>query len=250
MRIGGVSYCVGAPLVTGLEQRQNVELTLASPRHLVTMLRAGKLDAALASSIEAFRHPGWLAMSDLGIACEDRVRSVRLFLRTEPAAVRSLAVDNGSATSVALSQVLLVRRFGATIDHAFDIEPTRTPDAIDADAVLLIGDAGLLADAGGRAALDLGEEWRSWTGLPFVFALWLVAGGDKAIEDGTVRNIVGELRRARALGIEQAVDDGTGGLIRYDLDDRHLAGLRRFRSEALALGLCNPVAEPVWMERG
>ena len=47
-----------------------------------------------------------------------------------------------------------------------------------ADAVLLIGDRGILApEEKFEFVWDLGEEWTHWTGLPFVFALWVARPG-------------------------------------------------------------------------
>jgi chorismate dehydratase len=44
----------------------------------------------------------------------------------------------------------------------------------DADAVMLIGDRGMLAPPGAfEFVWDLGEEWTRWTGLPFVFSMWI-----------------------------------------------------------------------------
>lgn len=254
LRIGGVPYQVGAPLLTGLGDRPGVRLDRIPPRLMVEPLRRGELDAALLSSIEAFRTDGYSAMPDLGIACEGKVRSVRLFLRTPPERVRTLALDNGSATSVVLSRLLLERRHGAQIERSFTISPMRQPDAIDADAVLLIGDAGMAADPGGRHVLDLGEEWHAWKGLPFVFAMWLlpkrddvVATGERPHEDARVERIANELRAAWRRGKSQGVQDGTGGLIRYELGPAEIEGLLAFRDEALALGLCCPGVEPRWI---
>ena len=45
------------------------------------------------------------------------------------------------------------------------------------DAFLLVGNEGLRQRRGGRDypyIYDLGEEWHQWTGLPFVFARWMV----------------------------------------------------------------------------
>jgi chorismate dehydratase len=42
------------------------------------------------------------------------------------------------------------------------------------DAALLIGDPAMRARREGLIVLDLAEEWRTWTGLPFVFAFWAV----------------------------------------------------------------------------
>jgi chorismate dehydratase len=253
IRIGGVPFSVGARLVAGLDEHPDVELSLEPPSRLAGRLRRHELDVALVSSIEAFRHPGYIALPNPGIACDGKVRSVRLFLRTEPSAVRSLAVDRSSATSVALARVILLRRYQARIERTFEIEPTLAPDDIDADAVLLIGDAGLRAAEGERRTLDLGEEWQAWKGLPFVFALWLlrpsgdvVAGGRDSPDDARVRRVVAELRAAWARGEVAGIDDGTDGSIRYELGALDLKALRVFRDEALALGLCEPGIEPRW----
>jgi len=219
-----------------------VRLRREYPRVLIEQLRKGEIEAALVSSIEGFRTPGLQALRSIGIACDGEVRSVRLFLRTPPEQVRSLALDCGSATSVALSKVLLSKRFGAKVERSFDIQPTVTPDDVDADGVLLIGDAGLRADAGQRRVLDLGAEWKAWKNLPFVFALWLMRTSEKR-SDG----IAEELSAAWARGRAEGVEDGTGGRIQYGLGDRHHEGLRAFHREAAELGLCESGLEPRWI---
>ena len=45
----------------------------------------------------------------------------------------------------------------------------------DADAILMIGDRAMhQPDEPFVETWDLGEEWIKWTGLPFVFAMWVV----------------------------------------------------------------------------
>jgi len=49
---------------------------------------------------------------------------------------------------------------------------------LPADAVMLIGDRGMLPTSGRfEFEWDLGEEWWRWTGLPFVFAVWIARPG-------------------------------------------------------------------------
>jgi chorismate dehydratase len=224
---------VGAPLLYGLGDQPGVELIVAPPRDLVPLLRRRRLDAALVSSVEAFRQPGYRAVPGLAIACEGPARSVRAF-RARGRALRTAGVDTGSESSVALLRILLHERLGGPDCALARIEPTLTPDALPHDIVLLIGDCGLRADAGGREVLDLGEQWHAWTGLPFVFALWLLAPGASA------ERIVPLLRNARAAALRARVDDGTRGAIRYELGARELAGLEHFRARAAALGLIEP----------
>jgi chorismate dehydratase len=233
VRLGGVSYGVGAPLLHGLDARPGVELVVAPPRALIPLLRERRLDAALVSSVEAFRRPGYRAVSGLAITCEGPARSVRAF-RARERRLRTAGVDAGSESSVALLRILLHDHLGAPDCTFARIAPTLAPDALPHDLVLLIGDCGLRADPGRREILDLGELWHAWIGLPFVFALWLLAPGASA------ERIVPLLHEARAAAQRAGVDDGTRGAIGYELGQRELAGLERFRARAAALGLVEP----------
>src|SRR5262245_16444625 len=177
--VGGVPYGVGAPLLAGLDGDVACRLVQRPPTELIALLRAGELDAALVSSIEAVRMPGYRVLAGLGIASKQEVRSVRAF-RRRGHRIRSVGVDRSSATSAALLQLLLRGPRRAECDGEptlHDIAPTRAPDSLPQDLVLLIGDHGLSADAGAREVWDLAQQWRSWTGLPFVFAVWLLRPG-------------------------------------------------------------------------
>src|SRR6185503_14043916 len=89
----------------------------------------------------------------------------------------SVALDEGSRTSAALTQVLLRHRYGIRPDIV-PLPMDQGADGLDVDAVLLIGDRAMHACLPGfRHAFDLGQEWRDWTGLPFVYAAWAVRPG-------------------------------------------------------------------------
>lgn len=245
MRIGGVPFGVGAPLIAGLPAAATalgipLELHRAAPTALIEELRAGRLDAALVSSVEAFRRPGYTAPAELGIACDGPVRSVRAFVRPGQTP-RTAAADRGSAASVALLQVLLARLLHAEPTWT-TIEPTLRPDDRPEDLVLLIGDAGRDADPGAREVLDLGALWHDWTGLPFVFALWLIA------PQADAPAVARLLRQARAHARRSRIPDGTGGAVHYELGAREHAGLARFHTEAAALRLCEAAIRPTFLE--
>src|SRR5206468_11645713 len=87
------------------------------------------------------------------------------------------ALDEGSRTSAALTQVLLRKKYGVQAEIA-PLPLDRSAEEADADAVLLIGDRAMHACLPGfRHAFDLGQEWHDWTGLPFVYAAWAVRDG-------------------------------------------------------------------------
>lgn len=232
-RIGGVPYGVGAPLLAGLDRDPRALLVQAPPTALIAALRAGELDCALVSSVEAVRRPGYTVARDLGIACRREIRSVRAF-RRRGVPIRTVGLDQSSATSVALLRLLLDSIHAAEVapDVTFaTIAPTRRPDELPHDLVLLIGDAGLAADPGAREPWDLGRAWCEWQGLPFVFACWVFAPG----VDATA--ILPVLRDARARGRELGPVDGTHGAAHYDLGDDDRRGLQRFWAECRARGL-------------
>ena len=197
LKIGAVSYLNSKPLIEGLESdlhspsdgKIGGELVLDLPSRLADRLAAGELDAALIPSVEAFRHPECRIVSNACIACHGPVWSVRLLFRTPPHRVESLALDEGSRTSAALSQILLQKRFGIRPKlRIMGMEEDVIHDTRDDDAVLVIGDRAMSPDlqtvspSGGvnREVIeqwDLGEEWLKETGLPFVFAMWVERQG-------------------------------------------------------------------------
>jgi chorismate dehydratase len=214
VRIGAVSYLNTKPLIHHLAQElPEARLSLDLPSRLAADLHTGQLDVALIPSIELFRSPDSSSpannlsiISDACIACRGPVWSVQLLFRKSPSQVRTLALDEGSRTSAALAQILLLDRCG--IRPELQPLPIGSPaEAAEADAVLVIGDRAL----GGwgnefREVWDLGEQWWQTTNLPFVFAMWvarpvedparLSAGLEAARDAG--------LRAAREIAVEQA----------------------------------------------
>jgi chorismate dehydratase len=249
VRIGAVNYLNTKPLICDLGLlAPEAELILDVPSHLADGLAAGELDVALIPIIEYFRAGPYTVVPNIAIATRGPVLSVTLFSRVPWPRIRRVALDEGSRTSAALTQVLLQRRHGvqATIVPL----PLESPaDAVDADAVLLIGDRAMRACLPGFAhAFDLGQEWFEWTGLPFVFAVWAVRAG---LDLGPVAHALQEAKRR---GLERAgliahneaprlgLDAGfcrryLSNILHFDLGPRELAGLRHFYMLACELGL-------------
>ena len=154
------------------EQRGLFDLSFAVPSECADRLDAGTADIGIVPSIELTRQtldiiPG------AGIACRGRVRSILLISKVPFDQIGTLAVDSSSRTSVALSRIILSRKYG--------VEPFLRPQKPDlasmldyADACLIIGDPALLLDPSDIPfhVLDLGVEWTEMTGLPMVFAVW------------------------------------------------------------------------------
>ena len=173
LRIGAVQYLNSKPLIECLPDLfPEAEIVADVPSRLADGLSDGRFDVALVPSVEALRLPGARVVSDACVACDGPVRSVKLYGRVGPEGIATLAVDEGSRTSAALARILLKERYGA--------EPRLQPLPIDAavdeftaDAAVVIGDRAMAPMASEFSFVwDLGAEWLSWTGLPFVFAMW------------------------------------------------------------------------------
>jgi chorismate dehydratase len=179
IRIGAVNYLNSKPLVEGLEELEpQVRLLFDLPSRLADSLAAGRMDVALIPSVEYFRTAGYSIVSDACVAAQGPVLSVKLHFRVPPAEVRRLALDEGSRTSAALAQILLAEMCG--VRPKWELLPIGCGvESSDADAVLLIGDRAIAGRGQGAGSTefqeiwDLGERWSFWTGLPFVFAMWV-----------------------------------------------------------------------------
>ncbi len=123
----------------------------------------------------------------------------------------------------------------------------------DADAVLLIGDRAIHSPGGEFVEVwDLGDEWRRWSGLPFVFAMWVARPGVE------LQEVEAALSQARDLGVSRLkeiahVEAARLGLSRpeclsYLRDNLHFylgpeeqRGLELFRQKACQMGLLEQV---------
>jgi chorismate dehydratase len=211
-------------------------------------LACASLDVAIVPSIEYLRGPGYQIVSDACIACDGPVRSVKLYSRVPISRIRTLALDEGSRTSAALTRILLKERFS--------LEPELRALPIGAslagattDAVMLIGDRAMQPDNGPyQSVWDLGEEWSRWTGLPFVFALWVARPGVDvqgigqlltAARDAGV-NCLEEISRAAAPAVGLAESECLSYLrdhLEFHLGPRQRQGLELFYQLAARHGL-------------
>lgn len=211
LRIGAVSYLNTVPLVRGLpELLPAARLSFDHPSRLADDLAAGRLDAALVPCIELARHPEWSIASDACIASRGPVLSVKVLFRTPPAEVQTLALDEGSRTSAVLAQILLADRHRKRPRLA-PLPVEASPDDVEADAVLVIGDRAIRSPADRYVEVwDLGDQWRRQTKLPFVFAVWATRPGVEAddLEAALEAARDAGCRDVAAIAAEQAVAMG------------------------------------------
>jgi chorismate dehydratase len=249
VRVGAVSYLNTKPLVHFLpDLAPEIELTFDLPSRLADALAAGDLDVALIPSIEALQQPGYRVLSNACIGCRGPVFSVKLFSRKPADRIRTLALDEGSRTSVALTRILLAERFGIRPELRNLPLGQGTADT-PADAILLIGDRAMHGPAEQfEFVWDLGDQWCRWSELPFVFAMWTARPGFEDLE------LAAALEASRDRGLRElssiAAAEGpplglsTDVCLRYFRDhlyfylgDREQQALRLFQKHAISLGM-------------
>ncbi|MFN0195755.1 MAG: menaquinone biosynthetic enzyme MqnA/MqnD family protein [Planctomycetaceae bacterium] len=249
LRIGAVSYLNSKPLIEGLsELLPDADLILDYPSRLADDLSAGLLDVALIPSIEVFRNRSLEVISNACVAARGPVLSVKLYSRVPWGEIDTLALDEGSRTSAALARIMLAERFGVH-PQCVSLPVESEISSAQTDAVLLIGDRAMQkAPREFLATWDLGEEWMTWTGLPFVFALWAARTGEDLtrVEDGLQlardRGVqsTDEIaqREAPLLGISaELATTYLNENLHFRMGDAERSGLRLFHSLAVKQGL-------------
>jgi chorismate dehydratase len=192
LRVGRIRYINCFPVYGGIERGivpLNGTLVDGVPTHLNRLMASGELDVSVVSAVEYAKDATrLLLLPELGITSDGPVRSVMLFSKRAPQDLggRRVVVSRSSMTSVALLELLF--------EHVWRCRPEFVPGDAELadmarfddeahDARLVIGDAALRlfdeANRGGTWAErypfreDLGTVWKQWTGLPFVFAVWV-----------------------------------------------------------------------------
>jgi chorismate dehydratase len=205
LRVGSVPYVVGRPLDRGLENAADILYQQAVPAELVQSLRDSRLDAALVSSIELFRRPGYGTIEGLAVAGQGTVDSVQVFLRRPIEKVRRIALDPSSRAAAALVRVLLAERDGGAPEY-LEVPIGVDPRTADADAWLRIGDRALRETwLEELSHWNPSQVWTQQTGLPFVFALWLFRS------PATIESLLPEFHRAAERGsaaLEEIAEQG------------------------------------------
>jgi chorismate dehydratase len=251
VRVGAVNYLNTKPLIEGFGTfAPQAELCLDLPSRLADRLAAGDLDVALIPVIEYFRAGPrqYTIVPGVAIASHGPVWSVTLYSRVPWDQVRSVALDEGSRTSAALARILLEKKHGLR-PQTLPLPIGESGAHVPTDAVLLIGDRAMRSDLPGFPyRYDLGEEWFTWKGLPFVFAVWAVRHGvdlegvDEALRLAKVKGLeqVASIARREAPRLHQNEEWCRRYLseaLCFDLGPREVAGLREYYSHARDLGL-------------
>ncbi|HEX6313769.1 MAG TPA: menaquinone biosynthesis protein [Gemmatimonadaceae bacterium] len=268
MRVGRIPYINCYPVYGAIDAgvvKLDAELVTGVPSALNAKMARGQIDVSVVSAIEYARaSERYLLLPDLAISCDGPVRSVLLLSRVPAPELggRRVILSRSSMTSVALLELLFENVWHATpqfIPGDAELTDVERFDDEPHDARLVIGDAALvLGTPRSRPHVprtsypfvyDLGTEWKRWTGLPFVFAVWVAQRSTSVDRALAVHATLIESRGwglqhldqlAERASIVSGVDPGAcreylSGLD-YGLSYPHLAGLTSFFNRLVAIG--------------
>jgi chorismate dehydratase len=191
-RISASSYSNTAPLVWSFlygHNRARVEIILdTAPSRSAELLARGRVDAALVPVIAYQFIEGVRLVPGVCVGAREKVRSVCLVTKGDSLErVKSVSLDVSSKTSVILTKIIFSEFLGfepAWRDAAPDLDAMLAAS----DCALLIGDPALMIDQTKYRKFDLAETWHSFTGLGFVFAMWMTRRSDLEIDFAAARD--------------------------------------------------------------
>ena len=188
MRVGRIPYVNCYPVYGAIDRgvvTLRATLVDGAPSELNARIARGDLDVSVVSAVEYARDSRrYVLLPDLAVSCDGPVRSVMLFSRrrAEDLGGRRVLISRSSMTSAALLELLFESVWRCAPHYVpgdAELSDVREFEREEHDARLVIGDAALLLGAAGPGAphypyvYDLGTMWKQWTGLPFVFAVWV-----------------------------------------------------------------------------
>ena len=239
LRIGCVKYLNARPLIRGWPG----EVEFDHPSALCQRLAEGELDVALVSSFEFLRNPIYRIVDDVSISSDGPVYSVVVAHRGEFSDIEEIELDPASTTAVNLLRCLL-----AELGLTPRLVGSSSESAESSRARLIIGDQAIRFRQNHADAFqfwDLGEQWKKLTGLPFVYALWLIR--PEIPDANSIAQRLRELRDENLADIEVIVSDAADNkqkltaefLIRYYNEDLRFGfGPREKKGLETFAGIC------------
>lgn len=276
LRISVVQYLNTSPLVWGFTDGPlagKYDLSFTVPSQCSEALRTGAADIAIIPAIEYQRIPGLVVLPNLAIASQNCVRSLLIIAKRPIEQARTIALDRSSRSTQALTRILASEHWKIHPEFV-EADPDLKRMLEKADAAMLIGDPALRISVGiekdsvvgseGRAVCkaaalglaspeilhvyDVVGEWRKFSGLPAVMAVWA------ARPETITPEVLADFGVSRDFGMKHIAEISAGAArelalpqrtletyllenIDFSLGEENRRGLERYFREAAKLGL-------------
>lgn len=175
VRISIVSYTNTLPFKWSLKRSDilgRIDLQEDIPSICAQKLKYGQVDLALVPVALIPELDNYFIETDYCIGANGIVDSVKLYSEVPLSDIKTVVLDYQSKSSITLTKVLF--KFFWKLPVAYrEAKPGFEADVKGADAAVVIGDRTFSLNGRYKYEYDLAEEWKKFTGLPFVFAAWV-----------------------------------------------------------------------------
>jgi chorismate dehydratase len=265
VRLGKIRYLNVLPIYHPIERKiipNDFSIVSGPPSALNRLMDKGELDVSAASSIEYARNPEkYYLVPNIAIGSRGPVQSVLLLSRcpVEELAGETILVSAQTHTSAALLRVLLAELWKVKTRFITDDASDVLTRGERPQAILCIGDEALNLrfHPDYPVRTDLGEAWRTLTGLPFIFGVWIVQRSVLKRREEAVRRACAVMAEAKRWGADHIADmcalaaadsclDQTemcsyfDGLV-YDLGSKEIQGMELFYQRLAEHGIIDIV---------
>lgn len=172
------------------------------------------------------------------IGSGEKVHSVILFSHAPPSDLKKIYLDYQSRTSVELVKILYQHHWKKSPVFIQAKKGFESQSPEKHEGFVIIGDRAMEKYAMGFRITDLAEEWRSFSGYPFVFAAWIsrkdipdtLRRDFNAVLKEGIENIPDVIAKNRSKLLKLPVDPGVYFTknINYHLDALSQKGLELF----------------------
>ncbi len=197
LKISAVSYINSKPFIYGIQHGgflKNYSLSLDIPSVCAEKLKTNQVDIGLAPVAIIPELKNYFIIPDFCIGANGPVKTVMLYSEVPLKEIKNVLLDYQSRTSVMLVRILA--------KYFWKISPKWTPAKKGYEekikgttAGVIIGDRNFFLPRKFKHVYDLAEEWKNYTGLPFVFACWIA---NKEPNE----NVMADLYKSLRFGVE------------------------------------------------
>jgi chorismate dehydratase len=176
VKVSSVSYLNTLPMVYGLKNSKVIKMTdlsVDTPAECARKLISGQVDIGLIPIAVLPEIKNAQIISNYCIGANGPVRSVVLASQVELDKILNIILDPNSRTSIVLIKVIAKEFWKKQFRFIKGRQGFEQVDIIDDTAAVVIGDKVFSIEKKYKYIYDLATVWKSFTGLPFVFAAWV-----------------------------------------------------------------------------
>jgi len=241
IRISAVRYANTYPLIFGLRKsgiELNADIKIDHPAECARKVRDHEADIGLVPVATIKNITGLEIVSNYCIGADGPVKTVLLLSNNNLDEIDTIYLDYRSRSSVALTRILAKEYWKKDFtwkETGSDFDFSHIPEN---EGLVLIGDQCYELESNYKVRIDLADEWKKFTALPFVFACWVsnidldpgfIDSFNKALAYG-VNNIAGAVDFYNEISIMPAdiLSRYLNKNIEFVLDDKKREAMKLF----------------------